>query len=51
MNYRRVFIENGCVHIIILSYNRKPIFIDNIHILRKAFANVYKIYDFEIMDS
>ncbi len=49
MNYRRVFIENGCVHIIILSYNRKPIFIDNIHILRKAFANVYKIYDFEII--
>ena len=49
MNYRRVFIENSCVHIIVLSYNRMPIFIDNIDVLRAAFANVSQIYNFEII--
>lgn len=49
MNYRRVFIENSCVHIIVLSYNRMPILIDNIDVLRAAFANVSQIYNFEII--
>ena len=49
MNYRRIFIENSCVHIIILSYNRTPIFIKNIDILRMAFRNVSKFYKFEII--
>ena len=49
MNYRRIFIENSCVHIIVLSYNRMPIFIDNIDVLRAAFANVSQIYNFEII--
>ena len=37
MNYRRVYIPNSFVHIIITSYDRKPIFIDNINILRIPF--------------
>lgn len=49
MNYRRVFVPNGYVHIIITSYNRRSIFIDNIDILRTAFKNVLKLYKFEII--
>ena len=36
MNYRRAFVPNGYLHIIITSYDRKPIFIENIDILRTA---------------
>lgn len=39
MNYRRAFVPNGYLHIIITSYDRKPIFIENIDILRTAFKN------------
>ena len=49
MNYRRLFVPNGFVHIIITSYERKPVFIDNIDILRTAFRNVQKLYKFEIV--
>ena len=49
MNYRRVFVPNGYVHIIITSYDRKSIFIDNIGTLRNAFKNVRKLYKFEII--
>ena len=49
MNYRRLFVPNGFVHIIITSYERKPVFIDNIEILRTAFRNVQKLYKFEIV--
>ena len=34
MHYRRAFVPNGYLHIIITSYDRKPIFIENIDILR-----------------
>ena len=49
MNYRRVYIPNSFVHIIITSYDRKPIFIDNIKILRKAFKKTMQYYKFEIV--
>ena len=49
MNYKRVFMDNGYVHLIIVSYNRKDIFVDNIDIVRVAFKNVKKIYSFEII--
>ena len=39
MNYRRAFVPNGYLHIIITSYDRKPIFIENIDILRTTFKN------------
>lgn len=30
MNYKRVFIPNNYMHLIVVAYNRKDIFIDNI---------------------
>ena len=48
MNYRRIFVPNGYVHIIITSYGRNPVFVKNIEILRTAFRNVQKLYKFEI---
>ena len=49
MNYRRVYLKNSFVHIIITSYKRRPIFIDNIDILRSAFKNTMNFYKFEII--
>ena len=49
MNYRRAFVPNGYVHIIITSYERKSVFIENIEILRTSFKNVQKLYKFEII--
>ena len=39
MNYKRVLIPNGYVHLIIVSYNRKDIFVENIELLRSLFKN------------
>ena len=49
MNYRRIFISNSYVHIIIVAYNRKSIFIDNIELLRRAFKNAKQFFNFEIV--
>ena len=49
MNYKRVFIQNNCVHLIIVAYNRKPIFIDNIDLLQKAIDNAMQYFQFEIV--
>ena len=49
MNYRRAFVPNSYVHLIMVAYKRKPIFIDNIDLLRKAFENSKKYYQYEII--
>ena len=49
MNYKRVFIENGLVHIVLVSYKRKKIFVENISLLRKAFTNAKKFFNFDIV--
>ena len=49
MNYRRVFISNSYVHLIIVAYNRKNIFITNIELLRQAFKNAKKFFNFKIV--
>ena len=49
MNYRRVYIPNSFVHIIITSYNRSPIFIENIDFIRTAFRQTTRNYKFEIV--
>ncbi len=49
MNYRRVFISNSCVHLIVVAYNRRNIFINNIELLRKAFKNAKDFFKFEII--
>ena len=49
MNYRRVFIENGYVHLIIVAYNRQPIFIQNINLLKQAIINSEKYFNYELI--
>ncbi len=49
MNYKRAFIQNSYLHLIIVSYNRKNIFIDNIELLRNAFKNAKQFFSFKII--
>ena len=49
MNYRRVFISNSYVHLIIVAYNRRNIFINNIDLLKQAFKNARKFFNFKIV--
>ena len=49
MNYKRVFIPNSYVHLIVLAYNRKNIFVKNIELLRDSFKNAKQYYNFEII--
>lgn len=49
MNYRRVFIPNSYLHLIIVSYNRKNIFINNIELLKHALKNAKQFFCFEIV--
>ena len=49
MNYKRVFIPNSYVHLIVVAYNRKDIFVKNIELLRNSFKNAKLYYNFEIM--
>lgn len=48
MNYRRLFIPESYVFITVVTYNRKPILIPNISLLRQALKNTKKNYPFEI---
>ena len=50
MNYKRVFIPNSYVHLIIVSYNRNDIFVENIELLRSSFKNAKQFFDFEIIN-
>lgn len=49
MNYRRVFVPKAYLHIIITSYDKKPVFIDNIDVLRTAFKNTMSLYKYKII--
>ena len=49
MNYKRVFVLNSYVHLIVVAYNRKDIFIENIELLRVSFKNAKQFFDFEII--
>ena len=51
MNYKRIFIQNSCVHLVIIAYNRNPIFINNIDLLQKAIENALQYFQFEIIAS
>lgn len=48
MIMKRVSKKSGYIHIIIISHNRKPIFVDNIEMLRESFKYTAEHYDFEI---
>lgn len=47
-NYKRNFQNNGYVFVTIVSYNRESILVKNIDLLRKAFKNSKKFYEYEI---
>ncbi len=49
MNYKRVFIPNSYLHLIVVTYNRKDIFIENIETLRNSFKNAKRYFDFDII--
>ena len=49
MNYRRIFIQNSYVHLILVAYNKKPIFVQNIILLKQAIANSKKYFNYEII--
>ena len=49
MNYKRVFVLNNYVHLIVVAYNRKDIFIENIELLRDSFKNAKQYFDFDII--
>ena len=49
MNYKRVFLQNSYIHIIIVSYKRNDIFINNIELLREAFKNSKTYFNYEIV--
>ena len=49
MNYKRVFVPNSYVHLIIVAYNRKDIFVENIELLRDSLKNAKQFFDFEII--
>lgn len=49
MNYKRLFIQNGLIFITIVTNHRIPILIENMHLIEKAYKNVTKYYDFELI--
>lgn len=48
MNYRRLFIQGSYVFLTVVTYNRQPILIKNIELLRNSFKETKKHFDFEI---
>lgn len=48
MNYKRLFIEGSYVFLTVVTNNRSPILVENIELLRTAFSNTNKNYNFEI---
>ena len=49
MNYKRVFVPNSFVHLIVVAYNRKDIFVQNIDLFRNALKNAKQYFNFEIV--
>ena len=49
MNYKRVFVPNSYVHLIVVAYNRKDIFVENIELLRASFKNAKQHFGFDII--
>lgn len=49
MNYRRIFVQNSYVHLILVAYNRNDIFINNIQLLKNSFKNAKQYFNFDII--
>ncbi len=50
-NYKRYYLDNYYIFITIVTYNRKPILIPNITLLRASFKKALNMFDFEIFGS
>lgn len=48
MKYKRIFIQNSFIHIVVVTYNRNSILVKNIDLLRESFKNAKQFYDFDI---
>lgn len=48
MNYRRAFIENSKIFITMVTSKRRPLLINNIELLRKAYKQTKNKFSFEI---
>jgi len=48
-NYRRYFYENNYVFLTIVTYNRRPLLIKNIEILRNSFKYTKQKFNFDIV--
>lgn len=49
MRYKRLFIQNAYIHLVLVAYNRKNIFIQNIKLIKQAFLNAKKYFKFHII--
>lgn len=49
MKYKRLFIQNAFIHIVLVAYDRKNIFIDNIELVKVAFSNAKNYFKFKIV--
>lgn len=49
MKYKRIFVQNSYVHIVVVTYKRNSILIDNIDLLHESFKNAKQFFDFEIV--
>jgi len=47
-NYKRLFLDGYSYYITIVTHKREPILIDNIQLLRDAFRESMKYYDYKI---
>ena len=48
MNYKRLLIPNSYIFLTVVTYNRQPILIKNIGILRESFKNSKEKYKYDI---
>ena len=49
MNYKRLFVKNGCIFITMVTNNRIPILINNIENIAQSYLDVSRIYPFELI--
>ncbi|MDD3591472.1 MAG: transposase, partial [Sulfurovum sp.] len=47
-NYKRMFLDGYSYFITVVTYERRPILIDNIDLLRESFRQTKKYYHFDI---
>ena len=49
-NYKRIFLDGYSYYITMVTYNRNPILIENITLLRESFGYAKRLFAFDIID-